>query len=98
LVEETPLPLATWPNVKMFDLDEDNNAKVNVVAHDIILSLARGTFHGQLIEDDNVLVCVFSIEPGAGSVLLCEDNNDDDPPMVCLGDALKSITKWPMET
>jgi hypothetical protein len=38
-----------------------------------------------------------SIEPGAESVLLYEGNNDDDPTMVRLGDALKSTTKWPME-
>ena len=36
----------------------------------------------------NVSVCVSSIEPGAESGLLYEGNNDDDPPMVCLGDAL----------
>jgi hypothetical protein len=40
---------------------------------------------------------VSSIEPGAKSVLLYEGNNDDDPPMVRLGDALKSVTKWPIE-
>ena len=42
-------------------------------------------------------MCISSIESGAESVLLYEGNNDDDPPMVRLGDALKSITKWPME-
>jgi hypothetical protein len=30
-------------------------------------------------------------------MLLYKSNNDDDPPMVRLGDALKSITKWPIE-
>ena len=30
-------------------------------------------------------------------MLLYEGNNDDDPSMVRLDDALKSITKWPME-
>ena len=37
------------------------------------------------------------IEPVAESVLLYEGNNDDDPPMLRLGDVLKSITKWPIE-
>ena len=76
LVEDAPLSLATGSNVKLLDLDEDNKAKANVVARDIVVSLARCTLHGQVIE---------------------EGNNDDDPPMVRLGDALKSITKWPME-
>jgi hypothetical protein len=93
LVEDTPLPLATWSNIKMFHLDEDNKAKANVVAHDIIVSLAGDTLHERLIEEGNVSACVFSIEPGAESALLYEGNNDDDPPMVRLGDALKSITK-----
>ena len=30
-------------------------------------------------------------------MLLYESNNDDDPPMVRLGDGLNSTTKWPME-
>jgi hypothetical protein len=38
-----------------------------------------------------------SIEPEADSVLRYEGNNDNDPPMVRLGDGLKSIIKWPME-
>jgi hypothetical protein len=82
----------------MLDLDKNNKAKANVVAHDIIVSLAGGTLHGQIIEEGNVSMCVSSMDPGAESVLFYEDNNDDDPPMVRLGDALKSITKWPMET
>ena len=81
------------PIVKIFELDEDNKAKANVVAHDIIVSLARGTLHGQLIEEGNVLVCVSSIEPGAEFVLLYEGNNNDNPPIVRLGNELKSITK-----
>ena len=81
----------------MFDLDKDNKAKANVVAHGIIVSLAGGTLHGRLIEEGNVSVCMSSIESGAESVLLYEGNNDDDPLMVRLGDAMKSITKWPME-
>ena len=40
---------------------------------------------------------ISSIKSGAQSVLLYEGNNDDDPPMVRLGDALKSITKWLIE-
>jgi len=79
----------------MLDLDENNKAKTNVVAHGIIVSLAGGTLHGQIIEEGNVFVS--SIDPGAESVLFYEGNNDDNPPMVHLGDALKSITKWPMK-
>ena len=98
LVEDAPWPLATGSNFKMFDLDEDNKAKANVVARGIVVSLAGGTLHGILIEEGNVSVRVSSIEPRTEFVLLYEGNNDDDdPPMVRLGDALKSITKWPME-
>jgi hypothetical protein len=42
-------------------------------------------------------MCVFSIEQGVKSVLLYEGNNADDPPMLRLDDALKSITKWHIE-
>jgi hypothetical protein len=97
VVSDAPLPLATGSNVNMLDLDDENRAKANVVAHGIIVSLAGGTLHGRLIEEGNASVCVSSIEPGVESVLLYEGNNDDDPPMVRLGDALKSVTKWPME-
>ena len=97
LVEDAPLPLATRSNVMMFDLDEDNKAKANVVAHGIIVSLARGTLHGRLIEEGHVSVSVSSIKPGAESMLLYEDNNDDDPPIVRLDDTMKSINKWPIE-
>jgi hypothetical protein len=41
-------------NVKMFDLDEDNKAKANVVPPAIIVSFARGTLHGRLIKEGNV--------------------------------------------
>ena len=98
LVEDAPLPLGTGSNVMMFDLDEDNKAKANVVVHGIIVSLAGGTLDGWLIEEGNVSMCMSSIEPGAKFVLLYEGNDDDDPPVVRLGDAMKSITKWPMET
>lgn len=50
LLEETPLLLATGSKVKMSDLDEDKKAKTNVVAHKVIMSLARGTFYGRLID------------------------------------------------
>jgi hypothetical protein len=40
---------------------------------------------------------MFSIEPEAESVLLYKGNNIDDPSMVRLRDALKSITKWPIK-
>ena len=97
LVEDAPLPLVTGSNVKLLDLDEECKAKANVVAYGIIVSLAGGTLHGRVIEEGNASVCISSVEPGAESVMLYEGNNDDDPPMVRLGDALKSITKWPME-
>ena len=67
------------------------------MAYGIIISFAGGTLHGRLIEEGNISVCVSSIEPEAESVLLYEGNDDDDPPMVHLGDAMTSITKWPME-
>ena len=97
LVEDAPLPLATGSNVKLLDLDEENKAKANVVARGIIVNLAGGTLHGRVIEEGNVSMCVSSIKLGAESVLLYKDDNDNDPPMVRLGDALKSITTWPME-
>ena len=97
LLGKTPSPLATRSKVKMFDFDEDNNAKANVVAHGVIVSLEEDTLHGRLIEEGNVYVSVLSIELGAESVLLYEGNNDDDPPMVRLDNALKSTTEWPME-
>ena len=97
VVEDAPSPLATGSNVALFDLDEENKAKANVVAQGVIVSLAGGSLHGRIIEEGNVSVSVSSIEPGAESVLLYEGNNDDDPPMLRLGDALKSITKWPLE-
>ena len=43
LVEDAPLSLATRSNVKMFDLDEDNKAKANVVAHSIIVQEGHST-------------------------------------------------------
>ena len=72
-------------------------ATTNVVAHGVIVSLAGGTLHGRLIEEGNVFVTISSIVPGSEAVLLYEGNNNNDPPMVRLGDALNSITKWPME-
>ena len=53
--------------------------------------------HGQIIEEGNVSVCVSSLDPRAESVLFYEGNNEDDPPIVHLEDASKSIIKWPME-
>jgi hypothetical protein len=65
VVSDAPLPLATGSNVNMLDLDDENRAKANVVAHGIIVSLAGGTLHGRLIEEGNASVYVSSIEPGA---------------------------------
>ena len=90
--------MATGSKVKMFDLNEDNKAKTNVVAHKVFVSFARGTLLGWLIEEGNVSVSVSSMKPGAESVLLYEGNNNDDPPMLHLGDVLKSTTKWPIKT
>ena len=45
VVEIAPLPLAIGSNFKMFDLDEDNKVKANVVAHDIIVSLVGDILH-----------------------------------------------------
>ena len=81
----------------MFNLDEDNKAKANVVAHGVIVNLGRGTLHGRLIEEGNVSGSVSLIELEEESVLLYKGNNVDDLPMVHLDDALKSTTKWPME-
>ena len=92
---KTPSLLATKSKVKMFDLDEDNKAKANVVGHEAIVSLAGYTLHGRFIKEGHESVSVSSIELGAESMLY-EGNNDDDPPMVRLGDALKSTTKWHM--
>ena len=96
-VDDASLPLVTGSNVMLFDLDKDNKANANVVAHGIIVSLAGGILHGLLIEEGNVSVCVSSIESGAESVLLYDGNNHDNPMMVRLGDAMKSITKWPIK-
>lgn len=98
LLEDSPLPMATRSKVKMFDLDEDNKTKTNFVVHVVIVSLAWSTLHGQLIEEGNIYVSVSPIEPRAESMLLYKGNNDDDPLMVCLDNALKSITKWLTET
>ena len=58
LLREASSPLATGSKVKMFDLDEDNKAKANVVTHEVIVSLARGTLHGRLIEEGNIYMSV----------------------------------------
>jgi hypothetical protein len=39
---------------------------------------------------------ISSVVPGSEMLYLFEPNNDDDPPMQRLGDALNSITKWPV--
>ena len=63
------------------------------MTHGIIVSIAGGTLHGRLIEEGNVSVCMSSIKSRADFVLLYEGNNNDDLPIVRLGNALKSITK-----
>lgn len=47
--------------VKLYDLDEDNNAIINVVAHRVTVSLIEGTLHGRLIEEGNIYVNISSI-------------------------------------
>ena len=74
--------MATESKVKIFNLDEDNKAKANVVAHGVIVSLVGGTLHGQLIEEGNIFVSVSSVEPELESILLYQGNNDDNPLMV----------------
>jgi hypothetical protein len=69
----------------------------NEVAHAVIVNVARATLHGRLIEKDNVFVIIISIVPGLEGTLLYEANNNDDPPMEYLSQALKSKTKWPLE-
>ena len=56
LLKETPSSLARGSNVKMFDLDKDKKAKTNMVAHGVMVSVARDTLHGQLIEEGNASV------------------------------------------
>ena len=67
------------------------------VGHGVIVSLAGGTLHGRIIEEGNVSVAISSIVPGSEGVWLYEANNDNEPPMARLGDALNSMTKWPLE-
>jgi len=81
----------------VMDLDDDMKATANVVAEGAIVSLAGGMLHGRIIEEGNASITILSIVQGFEVVLLYESNNSDDPPMVRLGDALNSVTKWPLE-
>jgi hypothetical protein len=92
----TPV-LAIGSKVTIFDFDEEMKATGTAVGHGVIVSLAGGTLHGRIIEEGNVSVAISSIVPGSERVWLYEANNDNEPPMVRLGDALNSMTKWPLE-
>lgn len=88
--------LAPQSKVAVMDFDDNNEPTDKVVAHGSIVSLAGGTMHGRMIEEDNASVMISSVVPGSETLYLFEPNNDNDPPMQRLGDALNSITKWPV--
>ena len=88
VVEAAPAALA------IMDFDTEFKSTTTVVAHGVIVSLAGGMMHGRMIEEGNASVMISSIVPGSKAMFLFEGNNDDDPPMVRLGDALNSVTKW----
>jgi hypothetical protein len=97
-VAEVSAPvLAIGSKVTIFDYDEEMKATGRAVGHGMIVSLAGGTLHGRIIEEGNVSVAISSIVPGSERVWLYEANDNSDPPMVRLGDALNSVTKWPLE-
>lgn len=97
VVEASVRAVATGSKVTIFDVDEDMKATTKVVGHGVIVSLAGGTLHGRILEEGNVSVTIASIVPGSEAVLLYEGNNNDDPQMVRFGDALNSMTKWPVD-
>ena len=97
VVDATPTALAIGSKVTIMDLDDEMKATANVVAHGVIVSLAGGMLHGRIIEEGNASITISSIVEGSEAVFLYEGNNSDDPPMVRLGDALNSVTKWPLE-
>jgi len=85
--------LATGSKVKVFEVDNDKKDEENVVTHAVVVNVARATLYGRLIEEGNVSITITSIVPSSVDVLLYEANNNDHPPLVKLGNALKSITK-----
>jgi len=97
LVEAAPAALAAGSKVTIMDFDSECKATADVVAHGVIVSLAGGRMHGRMIEEGHASIIISSVVPGSESVYLFEGNNDDDPPMVRLGDAVNSITKWPVD-
>ena len=96
VVEAALAALATGSKVAIMDFDVEFKSTATVVAHGVIVSLAGGMMHGRMIEEGYAFVMISSIVPGSEAVFLFEGNNDDDPPMVCLGDALNSVTNWPV--
>ena len=96
VVEAAPAALATGSKVAIMDFDAEFKSTATVVAHGVIVSLARGMMHSHMIEEGNASVMISSIVPGSEAMFFFEGNNDDDPPMVRLGDALNSVTKWPV--
>ena len=96
VVEAAPVALATGSKVAIMDFNTKFKSTAIVVAPGVIVSLAGGIMHGRMIEEGNVSIMISSILPGSEAVFLFKGNNDDDPPMVCLGDALNSVTKYPV--
>ena len=96
VVEVASVALATGSKVEIMDFDAEFKSTATVVAHGVIVSLAGGMMHDCMIEEGNASVMISSIVPGSEAVLLFEGNNNDDPPMVRLGDTLNFVTKWPV--
>ena len=94
VVEAAPVALAIGSKVAIMDFDAEFKSTMTVVAHGVIVSLAGGMMHDRMIEEGNASVMISSIVPRSEAVFLFEGNNNDDPPMVRLGDALNSVTKW----
>jgi len=95
-LEVAPATLALHSKVAICDFDDNYESTYKVVAHGSIVSLAGGMMHGWMIEEGNASVLISSVVPGSETLYLFEPNNNDDPPMQRLGDALNSITKWPV--
>ena len=94
-MEAASAALATGLKVAIMDFDTEFKSIATVVAHVVIVSLVI-MMHGHMIEEGNAFVMISSIVPGSEAVFLFKGNNDDDPPMVRLGDALNFVTKWPI--
>jgi hypothetical protein len=96
VVEAAPAALAPLSKVQILDFDDDLKPKDTVVAHGSIVSLAGGTLHCRLIEEGMASVMITAIEPGSEALYLYEPNMNDDPVVDLLGQAVNTITKWPI--